>query len=132
METRISATQSFLLVLILFLIGSFSSAQKAERLPAFEAAQVISAVGPVYPVNSVAQGTVVLEVTVGPSGRVEQVKVIRDIPSLTSEAVKAVRGWSFRPARLEGRPVRTAIPVAFTFDRGLFTPVPRQDFGFRK
>lgn len=124
METRISVTQRFSLVPILLLIGSFSSAQKAERLPAFDVAQVISTVGPVYPVNSIAQGTVVLEVTIGSSGRVEQVRVIRDIPSLTSEAVKAVRGWSFRPARLDGRPVRTAIPVAFTFDRGLFSSAP--------
>jgi len=124
MKPQFSRTLSLVVVLILLLGLGLASAQKAERLPAFEAAQVISAVGPVYPVNSIAQGTVVLEVTIGPSGRVEQVRVIRDIPSLTSESVKAVRGWSFRPARLDGRPVRTVIPVAFTFDRGLFTPVP--------
>ena len=97
--------------------ATFSLAQRPEKAaPRFEPAQVVSTAELYYPPNSVGFGTVVLEVTLGDSGAIENVRVIKDIKSLTPEAEKCVRKWSFRSARLDGKPVRSTIPVAFTFN----------------
>ena len=54
-------------------------------------------VDPGYPVNSVAEGVVILETHVGRSGRVERIDVVRPEPSLTEAAIQAVRQWLFVP-----------------------------------
>ena len=98
-------------------LAAITAAQRPERAaPRFEPAEVVSTAELYYPPNSVGFGTVVLAVTLDESGAIENVKVIKDIKSLTPEAEKCVRKWSFRPARLGGRPVPTIVPVAFTFN----------------
>jgi TonB family protein len=54
-------------------------------------------VDPGYPVHSVAEGVVILEVHVGSSGRAERIDVVRPEPSLTDTAIQAVRQWAFVP-----------------------------------
>jgi TonB family protein len=54
-------------------------------------------------------------VTLDESGSVRDVRVLRDIPSLTEPAKEAVRKWRFEPARLNGKPVESRLPVAFSF-----------------
>ncbi len=78
-------------------------------------ATVLSTADPVYPFTSIAEGTVLLQVTLGASGKIERVEVLHDIKSLTPEAEKAVKQWTFRPALLDGKQVRSILPVAFTF-----------------
>ena len=68
-----------------------------------------------YPVNSVATGTVVLDVTVDNSGRVKKIRVIRDVPSLAPEAIAAVRGWTIKPATLFSKAITSKLIVAFVF-----------------
>ena len=108
----------FMAILALLVIGAtLSLAQRPENaVPRFEPAEVISTAELFYPPNSVGFGTVVLQVTVDVSGAIENVKVIKDIKSLSSVAEKCVRKWSFRPARLNGRPVTSTVAVAFTFN----------------
>ena len=67
-------------------------------------------------------GTVVLQVTVGTDGQIEDVAVLKDIPALTTEAVRCVKKWQFRAATLGGKPVRTTVPVAFTFNNPFRNP----------
>ena len=81
----------------------------------FSPVEALSTVDANYPPNSVGQGTVMLEVAVGTNGEVEHVKVLRDIPSLTVEAERAVKKWKFAPARLNDKPVRATTHVAFNF-----------------
>ena len=51
-------------------------------------------------------GTVVLQATIDPEGRVTELEVLRGEPlGMTEAAVAAVRQWRFRPATLEGRPI---------------------------
>jgi len=57
----------------------------------------------------------VLHVRPSKSGEIENVKVVRDIPSLTVEAKRAVMRWKVKPATLDGRLEKSAVPVAFTF-----------------
>lgn len=68
-----------------------------------------------YPVNSVATGTVVLDVTVDNSGRVKKIGVIRDVPSLAPAAIAAVRGWTIKPATLLSKAITSKLIVAFVF-----------------
>jgi TonB family protein len=83
----------------------------------FSPPQVTDVVYPRYPINSEAQGTVILQTTVGLSGQVETVKVVRDITSLTSEAIGAVKRWKFQPGTVDGEAVRSNAIVAILFTR---------------
>jgi outer membrane biosynthesis protein TonB len=100
------------------LLAGFSPSSQAslnESNSVFESADLLSAKDIPYPVQSIAIGTVVLEATVSESGNVEDVQPIREIPSLTDVAIESVKSWHFKPASLDGRPVRsrTAVAVAF-------------------
>jgi hypothetical protein len=53
---------------------SWAEKREAKKAPAFEPVQVVSTVETYYPPASVALGTVVLEVTVGPGGEIQDVK----------------------------------------------------------
>jgi Gram-negative bacterial TonB protein C-terminal len=52
---------------------------------------------------------------IGKTGGVAKVKVIRDVPSLTPEAIKAVKAWGFSPAAFQGQPIAAHVVVAFVF-----------------
>jgi len=112
--------------LVLFASLASEGTPEQEKLPRFEPAEVIATTNTYYPPLSVAIGTVVLQVTIGESGEIEGIKVMRHIPSLTEEAIRSVKKWKFKPATLDGRPVRSAVPVAFTFTRRQLFPVPKQ------
>ena len=95
------------------------------RLLSFEPPELISTVQTYYPPLSVAFGTVVLQVTIGELGQIEEVNVIRHIPSLTEEAIRSVKKWKFKPATLDGKPVRSKMAVAFVFTRRQLFPIPK-------
>ena len=61
------------------------------------------------------EGRVLLEALVARDGRVLTVRVREGEKGLSEEAVKAVRGWKFRPARWNGKAVAAwvAIPILF-------------------
>jgi TonB family protein len=62
------------------------------------------------------EGSVLVDVTVEPDGRVGRVAVVESAGSLLDEAVMAaVTGWRFEPARLEGQPVRVRWRYRQTF-----------------
>lgn len=64
-----------------------------------------------------AQGTVVLDVTIDASGRVEQVAVLKPLPmGLDASAVETVRRWRFEPATLNGRPVACIMTLTVHFE----------------
>ena len=72
-----------------------------------------------YPAASVSQGTVVLDVTVGKAGQPKQIRVIRDVRTLTRQAISAVKTWSFNPATTQGQPVAAPIIIGFVFQRNM-------------
>lgn len=87
-----------------------------ESNAVFESADLVSAKGIPYPTHSIAIGTVVLEATISESGNVEDVRGIREIPSLTDVAIESVKTWHFKPASLGGRPIRSRTAVAVSFN----------------
>src|SRR6185436_14601350 len=46
-------------------------------------------------------GEVLLEVTVGPTGAVTNVKVLRETATFTERMIQAVRTWTFTPSEVE-------------------------------
>jgi protein TonB len=75
-------------------------------------------VNPVYPdiaVRANIHGTVVLECTVNPQGRVLTVKIVRGIPMLNAAAVAAVTQWVYTPTLRDGEPVPVILTVTVQF-----------------
>lgn len=72
---------------------------------------------PEYPPNSVGEGSVVLNEIVDKEGHVSSIHVVRDLASLTSPTISAVRQWRFAPGRHEGEAVGSGVIVVVTFRR---------------
>jgi protein TonB len=95
-----------------------------ERAPvrvggAITAPALIHRVEPVYPpiaVRAQVRGIVILEAVVGPTGQVEDVRVLRSIPLLDKAAVEAVRRWRYSPLLLNGKPQRFVLTVTVSFN----------------
>jgi len=85
----------------------------------FEPAHAISVSDVAVPIQSLANGTVVLNVTVSEKGEVGDVQARRDIASITEQAIRSIKTWKFAPARLNGNAVASIVTVAVTFN-----PVP--------
>jgi len=81
--------------------------------------QITSASYANYPANSVAQGTVVLDVTVGVAGQPKQSRVVYGAPPLSQQATNAVKTWQFNAATFKGQPVSAHIIIAFVFQRNM-------------
>ena len=61
------------------------------------------------------QGPVVLNVLVGTSGLVRQLKVISGDPQLVKAASEAVRQWRFKPHQLKGKTVEFETRITVNF-----------------
>jgi TonB family protein len=72
-----------------------------------------------YPAASTAQGTVVLDVTIGRGGQPKQIRVINDVPSLTSQAISAIKTWKFNAATFKSQPIASQIIITFVFQRNV-------------
>jgi hypothetical protein len=84
----------------------------------FTPPQITSASFASYPANSVAGGTVVLDLTVGKTSQVSRVSVIHGVASLTAPAVSSVKAWGFNAATFRGKPATSQVIVAFVFQSG--------------
>jgi len=80
---------------------------------------LLTRVEPEYPKIDVLarlEGTVLLEVLVGASGRVESVRVMAATnPRMQDAAVRAVQRWRYRPARQNGRAIGVFITIEVHF-----------------
>jgi outer membrane biosynthesis protein TonB len=83
----------------------------AEYMPP----QITAASYATYPAMSVSSGAVVLDVVVGSSGKVAKVHVVRGVQSLTPQATKAVKAWTFSAATFQGTPIGSHMVIAFVF-----------------
>jgi TonB family protein len=73
--------------------------------------------GAVYPPFAVADAVAVVEVVVDPAGSVSAARLVTRAPGFESAALSAARGWSFRPAQQDGRPVSAYAYLVFGFRR---------------
>jgi TonB family protein len=75
-------------------------------------------VQPVYPQGALLRGMkgrVVLQATIAEDGKVEGVIVMSGNAVLARAAADAIQQWQYRPALLNGKPVRTQKQIAVTF-----------------
>ena len=70
---------------------------------------------PVYPADAIFDGVVLAEAQVGADGRIDRARLIRSTPVFSQAALDALRAWTFRPARVAGRPVASRVYVVFAF-----------------
>jgi periplasmic protein TonB len=86
--------------------------------PKMESPRKIKNVRPIYPdgaLPSRSQGAVVVDVTIGPDGKVKDVKVIHSVPALDQAAIDAVRQWEYTPPTLNGVAVAVIMTVVVNF-----------------
>lgn len=79
-------------------------------------------VPPVYPEAARTlrvQGRVILEATIGPTGEVVDVGVLRSVPELDEAAIAAVEQWRYEPTLVDGE----AVPVVMTVTMNFSLPV---------
>src|ERR1700676_2314294 len=70
----------------------------------FKPAEVASTSEILLPIQRIADGVVVIAVSLDPKGVIDGMNVVRDIPSLTSAAICAIPSWKFSPASFQGYP----------------------------
>lgn len=71
-----------------------------------------------YPADAVAAhktGTVYVDVTIGPDGRVIDAKVIKSEPLFDKAALDAVRQWEYEPTIVGGVAVSVVITIGVKF-----------------
>jgi outer membrane biosynthesis protein TonB len=81
----------------------------------FKPPEVISASDIPFPIQSIADGVVVLDAAIDVQGDVTGVTIVRDVPSLTSPATSAIRIWKFSPATKLGRSEPSTMRIAVAF-----------------
>jgi TonB family protein len=73
---------------------------------------------PVYPAvakSARVGGTVLVEATIGPDGKVADARVVKSVPLLDQAALDAVTQWEYVPTRVRGVAVPVIITVAINF-----------------
>ena len=60
-------------------------------------------------------GAVLLEVLIGPDGKVKDMRIIRSAPLFDRAAMDAVRKWEYEPTKIDGAAVSLVMPVTVTF-----------------
>ena len=81
----------------------------------FKAPEVTSVTGIPYPIQSIADGVVVLDASLNDRGAITGSTVVRDIPSLTPAATSSIQSWKFTPASRQGKPEPSVLRVAVVF-----------------
>ena len=75
-------------------------------------------VEPIYPAiarEAGIHGIVIVEITIGTTGRVTDVRVLRSLPLLDQAAVDAVKQWEFQPSISNGVPVPVVLTAPINF-----------------
>ena len=62
-------------------------------------------------------GVVILELTIGPDGKVVNARILRSIPLLDEAALTAVRQWEYEPTVVDGVPVPVILTATVNFQR---------------
>lgn len=76
---------------------------------------ILSFAYPDYPVDSVAWGSVVTQLTVDESGQVKNVDLLHGMAAFNNLASDALKKWRFQAATFKGKPITSKTVVAFIF-----------------
>lgn len=79
-------------------------------------------VQPAYPEiakSAKASGAVQVQITINETGHVINAQIIRGHPLFNAAAIQAAKQWRFKPAIVNGRPVKVKDVLTFNFDEGM-------------
>lgn len=77
--------------------------------------KVLTAAWAPYPINSVAQGAVVLDAHVNSAGNVTHVSAVWNNPSLTNPSIEAAKRWTFAPASFDRKAITVNAIIGYVF-----------------
>ena len=81
---------------------------------------------PEYTRGVTKQGAVIVESIIDEEGCIQNLRVCKSVhPALDLATLDAVRRWVFRPAELEGKPVKVYYTLTVNFTMGNSRPVFR-------
>jgi protein TonB len=60
-------------------------------------------------------GTVQVEATIAPDGKVSDARVVKSVPLLDQAALDAVKQWEYKPTMVKGVAVPVIVNVAINF-----------------
>ena len=92
------------------------SPPKVSKVVASYALTKAAAIYPPIAKQMKASGAVQVEITIDENGRVIEAKAISGHPALRSAAEEAAKKWVFRPASLDGKPMRQQDVLTFSFN----------------
>jgi len=72
---------------------------------------------PIYPFNTVVEGSVAVFGVVDQQGQFTDAHILQDLPPLTNSVLEALHSWRFAPAEQGGTAADSATVVVFTFRR---------------
>ena len=87
-------------------------------------------VAPVYPPIAKAagiQGTIVFQVQVGTTGKIESMKLVSGPAMLQQAAIDCLKQWTYRPFEKNGSPMAASGTVSIAFDLGKDGPTPKEE-----
>jgi TonB family protein len=90
----------------------------APKISKLIAGYALTKAPPIYPPMAMqmkASGAVQVAIIISENGRVIEAKAVSGHPALRSAAEEAARKWVFRPASLDGKPMRQQDVLSFTF-----------------
>lgn len=115
-----SAGAAGLQVWILFAASLLAQPDPPRVDPAAALQQLVRRVEPEIPESAISArvfGTVVAEIVVGTTGRVESVRITRPVPMLSGPAADAIRQWEFKPFLIAGKAARILTEVSIDFPK---------------
>jgi periplasmic protein TonB len=103
--------------------GSVAQAAKSDGGPLqvgrdVKAPKKLKDVRPGFPSPAMAarvQGTVIVDITIGPDGRVHSTQLLKSVPLLDDAALEAVRQWEYAPTIVDGKAVAVLMTVTVHF-----------------
>ncbi|PYQ03646.1 MAG: hypothetical protein DMF82_12710 [Acidobacteria bacterium] len=104
-------------------LGTAQDAPKSEAPPKVAGVDVpapkrIKSVPPHYPPEAQAlgmRGIVILELVVGPDGKVTSARITRSVPPFDEAALSAAREWEYEITKVDGKPVSVILTVPIEF-----------------
>jgi outer membrane biosynthesis protein TonB len=93
----------------------FAAVPPRMKNEAHAPAGIVSVAYPEYPANSVAWGSVIVQVSLDKTGAMKKAEVLRGQEPFTAFALESLKKWSFQTANLHDKPTSSNVAIAFVF-----------------
>ncbi len=112
---QILSVAAWLLLVALLVLGMPRLAP-AKHAQHFTPPDVLTVSDIPFPATTIAAGVVTLAINLDDTGQITNVQTLRDIPTVTGQAMLALHNWTYAPASLNGKHVPSTLIVNIVFD----------------